>query len=30
MIIKNVKLVELNITIATAFFEFANFKDDLI
>ena len=30
MIIKNVKLVELNITTATAFFEYVNFNNDLI
>ena len=28
--IKRVKLVELNISIATVFFEYANFKDNLI
>ena len=30
MKIKNVKLVELNIIIATSFFEYKNLKDDLI
>ena len=30
MIIKNVKLVELNISIATVFLNTPNFKDDLM
>ena len=29
LMIKNVKHVELNISIATVFFEYANFKDNL-